>query len=86
MDFVNEEDNLAVALSDLIDDSLQSLLKLTFILRTCHESAHIERINLFRFKILRHIPAHDTVGKSLGDSRFAGAWFAYEHRVVFGSA
>ena len=39
---IDEEDNLAVAFGHLVDDCLQTFLKLTFVFGTSHKRTHIE--------------------------------------------
>ena len=86
MDLVDEEDYFAVALGNFVHDGFQAFLEFTFIFRAGHEGAHIEREYLFRPQIFGNVAAHDALGQSLGDGGFAGAWLAYQHRVVLGSA
>ncbi len=85
MDFINEEDNLAVALSHLVDNGFQALLELPFIFGSGHQSAHVERENLLAAEVFGHITTHYTLRESLGYGRLAGARFADKHRVVFGA-
>ena len=86
VDFVDEEDNLAVALRNLIDDSLQTLLELSFVLRTGNQRTHIERENLFRLQILRDIATDDTVRQPLGNRRLTDTRLANQDRVVLRTA
>ena len=86
VDLVDEEDYLAVALGNFVHDGFQAFLEFTFIFRAGHEGAHIEREYLLRPQIFGNVAAHDALGQSLGDGGFAGAWLAYQHRVVLGSA
>ena len=82
VDFIDEQDNLAFGLDYLVDHRFQSFLKLTFILGTSHQRAHIERIHLFALQVLRHITAHDTLGKSLGNCSLTYTRLTDKHRVV----
>jgi hypothetical protein len=42
MDFIDEEDDFAVALSHLVDDGLQAFLEFTLVLRTGDQRTHVE--------------------------------------------
>ena len=86
VDFVDEKDDVAVGLGDLLDDALESLLKLTLVLGTSHERAHVEREELLVLQVLRHVATHDTLGESLDDGGLARTRLTYQDRVVLGSA
>ena len=86
MNLVDEEDNLALRLYYAVDYALQSLLKLTLILGTSHEGTHVEGIDFLFLQVLRHITAHYTLCQSLSNSRLTCTRFAYQYRVVLGSA
>ena len=62
MDLVNEEDDLALGLSDLVDDRLEPLLKFALILCSGDEGSHIERVDLLHLQILGHVATHDALG------------------------
>ena len=85
VNLVDEEDDAPLALGHLLDDTLQTLLKLTFILRTCHERTHVEREQLLVLQVLGHIAPHDTLGQSLDDGGLTRARLTYQDRVVLGS-
>ena len=44
VDFIDEEDDLSIALDNSLDNGLQSLLELALILSTCYEGTHIKRV------------------------------------------
>jgi len=77
MYFVNEKNNLPIGRDDLVDDGLQSLLKLTFIFGTSHQSTHVERIELLVLQILGHIATQDAVGKTFHDGSLSRTRFTY---------
>ena len=85
VDFVDKEDDFAVRTGHFVDDGLESLLKFTFVLRTGHKRAHVERVDLLGAQIFGHIAAHYSLGEALGDGCLAGARLADEHGVVFGA-
>ena len=82
VNLIDEEDYASVALCHLVDDALQSLLKLTFILRSCEQGTHVEAVELLVLKVLRHVTAHDTLCQSLHDGRLTRSRLSYEHRIV----
>ena len=86
VDLVDEQDDATVALSNLVDDALKTLLELTFIFCTCNKRAHVERVELLVLKVLGHIATNDTTGQSLNDSRFTSTRLTYKNRVVLGAA
>ena len=67
MNLIDEEDDLSVGVGHLLDDALQSLLKLTFVLGTCHEGTHVEGVELLVLQVLRYITTYDTLSKALHD-------------------
>ena len=86
VDLVDEQDDATVALGNLVDDTLKSLLELTFIFRTCDKCAHVERVELLVLKVLGHIATNDTTGQSLNDSRLTSTRLTYKNRVVLSAA
>ena len=86
VDTVQEEQNLAIAGNNLLHNTLQSLLKLSLILRTSNQRAHIERENQLRLQILGHVAIHHTVGDTLGNGGLSDTRLAHENRVILGSA
>ena len=85
VDFINEENNLAVGVDHLLDDAFQTFLELALVLGTGHQSTHIQRIQLLGFQVFRNITAHQTVGKSFGDGGFADTGLTDQNRVVLGT-
>ena len=83
---VDEEDDVAVGIGHFLDDALQTLLELALVLGTCHQCAHVERVELLVLQVLGHVATHDALRKSLYDSGFTCTRFADEDRVVLGSA
>ena len=83
---VNEENDLPLGGGNLLQKSLQSILKLTPELRSCHHRADIHRDETLVLERLGNIPAHDTAGQSLDDGSLADTGFTNKNRVVFGAA
>ena len=86
MDFVDKQYYLTVALGHLIDNRLESFLKLTLVFGACDKRAHVKRENLFRAQVLRYVASYDTLCQPLGYCGFTGTRLADKHRIVFGSA
>ena len=86
VNFVDEEQNLALRGDHLLHDGLQTLLELALILRTGDQRAHIEREDHLRLQVLGHVAVDDPVGDSFGDGRLADTRLAHEDRVVLRAA
>ena len=86
MQFINKEDDLALCLLDLVQDSFESLLKLAAVLCARNERAHVEREDGLLLQPVRHVAAHDTLCKPFNHGSFADAGFADQHRVVLALA
>ena len=82
VDFVDEEDDLPVALRHLVDDGLQPFLELAFVFGSGDEGAHVQRIELFVLQVLRHVAPQDAVGQTLDDGRLTRTRFTYQYRIV----
>ena len=86
MDLVDEENDVAVAVGHLLDDALQTLLKLAFIFGSCNQGTHVERVELLVLKVLRHVAPHYALGETFNDGCLACARLANEDRVVLCAA
>ena len=86
VDLINEKDDLAVGLDDLLDDAFQTLLELALVLGAGHQSTHIQRVQLLGFQVLRNIAADKAVGEAFRNGGLADARFADQNRVVLGTA
>ena len=86
MYLVDEEYYLTFRLYDGVYHALEPFLKLTLVLRACHEGTHIEGVNLLFLQVLRHIAAHYALRQSLGNGGLARARLANEDGVVLRSA
>src|SRR5215510_3590400 len=84
--FVNEEDDFALALLNLFQHGLQTFFEFSAVLRAGDKRAHVESDDLFAFQTFGHVAAHDALGQPLDNGGFADARFADQYRIVFGSA
>ena len=81
--FIDEEDDLALGLLDLVQNALQAFLKLAAVFCTRNQCAHVQAEHGAVFQVLGHIAAHDTLGKALGNGSLADTGLTDQHRVVF---
>ena len=81
---VDEQDDLALGVLDLLEHGLQPLLELAPVLGARDERAQVERHDLAVLEALGHVAAHDPLRESLGDGGLADARLTDEHRVVLG--
>ena len=86
VDLVDEQHDLALGGSDLLEHGLEPLLKFTAILGPGDQGAHIERHELAVLQGLGHIAIDDALGQPLHNRRFAHTGLADQHRVVLGAA
>ena len=86
MDLIDEEDDAALRLRHLLDDSLEAFLKFALIFGTCHKGAHIERIEALVAQVLGHVTANDAFGEAFHDGGLTRTGFTDENRVVLRSA
>ena len=83
---VNEQDDLALAGNDLLEEGLEPVLELAAILGAGDHRAQVHRHQPLVLEGLRHVAADDAPGQPLGDGGLAHARLADEHRVVLGAA
>ncbi len=81
---VDEGDDLAFGVGDLLEDRLEALLELAPVLGPSHHGAQIERQEALVLEAVRDVTGDDAIGQALHDGRLADAGLADEHRVVFG--
>ena len=79
---VDEQDDLALGVLDLLEDGLEALLELAAELGPGDERAEVERDDALVLEALGDVAADDALGEALGDGGLADARLADEHRVV----
>jgi hypothetical protein len=79
---VDEQDDLALGVLDLLEDRLEALLELATELGARDERAEIERDDPLVLEALGHVAADDPLGEALRDGRLADAGLADQDRVV----
>ena len=83
MQLINKEDNLTFALSNLIQNGFQSLLKFTTEFCACNQRTHIQREDGFILQAVGYILFHDTLCQTFCNGGFADTGFTNQNRVVF---
>ena len=83
---VDEGDDLALGVGDLLEDGLEPLLELAAVLGAGDHRAEVERDEPLVLQALGHVALDDAAGEALDDGGLADAGLADEHRVVLGAA
>ena len=83
---VDEEDDLALGLLDLLEHGLETLLELAAVLGAGDQGADVERDHAAVAKGLGDVAVDDPLGEALDDRGLADAGLADQHRVVLGAA
>ena len=86
VDFIDEEENLAVRFGDFIEDRFESFFKFATVFGTGDEGTHIEGVEGLVLQRFRDVAADDTAGQAFDDSRLADTRFTDEDRVVLTAA
>ena len=86
MELVDEGDDLALGVGDLLEDGLEPLLELAAVLGAGHHRAEVEADEALVLEALGHVALDDAPGQALDDRGLADAGLADEHRVVLGAA
>ena len=82
---VDERDDLAGGVGDLLEHGLQPLLELAAVLRPGEHRADVERDQALVLQALGHVAVGDAPGEALDDGGLADAGLADQDRVVLGA-
>ena len=82
VDFVDEQNHLALLLGKIVDDRLQALLELSPELRARDQRSHVQRQDAFAFQAFGDLVVDDPLGQSLDDRRLADPRLTDEHGIV----
>ncbi len=82
---VDERDDLARGVLDVVEHGLEPLLELAAVLRTRDHRTEVERDDGLVAQALRHVAFDDALGEALDDRRLADAGLTDQHRVVLGA-
>ena len=86
VELVDEEDDAARRLLDLVRDGLESLLELAAVLRAGEERADVERDHAAVAERVGHVAVDDALGEALDDRGLADAGLADQDGVVLRAA
>ena len=86
VELVDEGDDLALGVGDLLQHRLQPLLELAAVLGPGHHGRQVEGDHALVAQALGHVALDDAVGQALDDGGLAHAGLADEHGVVLGAA
>jgi len=83
---VDEQDDLALRVGNLFENSLQPFLEFAAIFGAGDERAHVERDDAFVLQPFGYVAAVDAAGEPFDDRRLTDARFADQDGVVLGPA
>ena len=83
---VDERDDAAVGVGDLLEHALQPLLELAAVHRAGDERRDVDRDELLVFERVGDVARDDALREALDDGGLADAGLADEHGVVLGAA
>ena len=86
VELVDEGDDLALGVGDLLEHGLEALLELAAVLGAGHHRAEVEADQALVLEALGHVALDDAAGQALDDGGLADARLADEHGVVLGAA
>jgi hypothetical protein len=86
VEFIDERDDLAFGIGDLLEHRLEPLLELAAILRAGDHRADVEGDQPLVLEALRHVAVGDARGQTFDDGGLAHTGLADENRVVLGAA
>ena len=82
---VDERDDLAGRVLDVVEHGLQAFLELAAVLRPGDHRTEVQRDDGLVAQAFRHVAGHDALGQALDDRGLADAGFTDQHRVVLGA-
>jgi len=80
---VDEQNDLPLRLLHLLENGLQTFLKLPAVFGTGNQRAQVQRNDALVTQTLGHIALDDALRQALHNGRLAYAGLANQHRVVF---
>ena len=83
--FIDEQDDLPVALGDFLDDGFEPVFKFAAIFRAGDQRAHVQGNDALVLEHLGHVAVNHADGQALDDGGFADARLANQHGIVLGS-
>ena len=83
---VDEEDDLALALFDFLQNGLETFLELTAVLGAGDERTHIKSVELVSLEVLGYVALENTESQAFHNGCLANAGLTDEDGVVLGAA
>jgi hypothetical protein len=84
--FVNEQDDLAFLLGEIIENGFQALLEFTAELRARNQGTHVQRQDALAAQSLGHFVVDDALREAFDDCGLADARLTDQHRIILGTA
>ena len=85
VNFVDEQDDPALLLREVVEHGLHPFLELAAVLRSRDQRAHVQRQETLVLEALGDFGIDDSLRQSLDDRRLPHAGLADQHRVVLGT-
>ena len=82
VDFIDEEDDVALFLGEFGQHGFQPFLELTPELRTRNERTHVKRENALVAQSFRNFTVDDPLGEAVDDRGLANSGLTNQHRIV----
>ena len=86
MQLVDEADDLAVGIDDLLHHGLEAVFELAAELGARDHGAEVDGDQLLVLELVGHVAADDALRQAFDDGGLADAGLADQHRVVLGAA
>ncbi len=86
MQLIDEKDDFTRGVGDFFEESLEPVLELAAVFRTCEHTAQVQSDDSFVFHRIGHVAGNDAPGEAFDDGGLADAGFTDEHGVVFRAA
>ena len=86
MQLINEQNDLALGLFDLVEHRLEPILKFAAVLGTGEHRTEIERYEPLVLERFGHVAGNDALGQALDDGGLADAGLADQHRIILGAS
>jgi hypothetical protein len=83
---VDEQDDLAFLLREVVEHGLEALLELAAVLGAGDQRAHVEREDAFAAQAFRYFAVDDALRETFDDRRLADAGLADQHGIVLGAS
>ena len=84
MQLIDEQDDFALGLLNLVQNGLQTFLKFAPVFRAGNQGAHVQRENGLILQGFRHVLLDNPLSKALSDGGFAHAGLTDQHGVILG--